>query len=168
MVEDNVGKKLISLVKDKPGIRFLELQRESDIAHGTLEYYLKKLERTGIFRVQRHGKVTRIFPKEFDQSEMNIMSFLRQETSRRLLLCMLQKGKASFKELVDNVEVGPSTVSWHLSKMKEKGLINVGDDRYSYYYIRDKESVVKLLSKYAEGFMDEYVDSFINSSLELF
>lgn len=166
---NNAGERLQSIVSKKPGIRFMELQREAGISHGTLQYYMKKLSKRNFLRIKREGKVTRIFPREFSEYEMNIMGFLRLESSRQLLLTILSNGGVTFKELVNSIKPAASTTSWHLHKMKEKRIIDFqrGTDGYLHYYVIDRQKVIDLLSKHHDGFMDEYVDNFISSSYEL-
>ena len=148
---------LRSIVKRKPGIRFMELQRESGLSHDTIEYYVKRSENTKIFRTIREGNITRLFPIEFDKFERDLTTFIRQKSSRHLLVSILSTTSIMFKDLLDTVNLSPSTISWHLTRMKDKGVIGVQrrNDNHHHYYMINKSQTIEFFSKHRNNFEDD-------------
>ena len=74
---------------------------------------------------------------------------------------MLKNEFCTFNEIVDHLEKAPSTVSWHIKKLKEAGILNTnyGNDHFL-YSILDKEMISRILLEYKESFTDRIIDNY--------
>jgi DNA-binding transcriptional ArsR family regulator len=76
---------------------------------------------------------------------------------------MLESGPCGFNDIVVYTKKVPSTVSWHLSKLKDSNIINVHKKMTFYYDIKiDKIVLQKLLNKYKSSFTGQIVDEYID------
>ena len=144
--------KVLELILKSPGIRFRQLLRLTGLSHGSLSFMLKKLEKSRGIIVNRssNNRVTSYYPKNIKAKELHIISNLRNNTEKRIVQFLLEQGQSTFNDIVKYTDRAPSTISWHLNKLKNAELItsNNHHGRPRPYKIRNKKSVAKIISKY--------------------
>ena len=144
--------KVLELILKCPGIRFRQLLRLTGLSHGSLSFMLKKLEKSRGIIVNRssNDRVTSYYPKNIRTKELHIISNLRNNTEKRIVQFLLEQGQSTFNDIVKYTDRAPSTISWHLNKLKNAELItsNNHHGRPRPYKIRNKKSVAKIISKY--------------------
>lgn len=147
-------------IADTPGIHFRALLEELDYAQGTLQYQLRWLADEGVIDVSEDGKYTRYYPAaEFDDADRTVMNALRREYSRRILAHLLVDGPLSTTELSDRLEKAQSTVSWHLAKLADAGLVTKErDGQRVLYRVSDSDRVRYLYTIHRQSFTDRIVD----------
>ena len=81
---------------------------------------------------------------------------------------MLEQGQGNFYDIVSCTKRSPSTVSWHLKRLKDGGMVsvlyNTGRCQQRLYKVRDFESITNVLSKYKESFAS---DTIVNNYTEI-
>jgi predicted transcriptional regulator len=113
---------------------------------------LKKLEKSSGIIVKRisNNRVTNYYPRNIRTTELHIISNLRNNTEKRIVQFLLEQGQSTFNDIVNYTDRAPSTISWHLNKLKNAELI-ISNNHYGRprpYKIRNKKSVAKIISKY--------------------
>jgi DNA-binding transcriptional ArsR family regulator len=73
----------------------------------------------------------------------------------------------TFNEIVEQSGKAPSTISWHLSKLSEDGIISIHHGEYNLYQVKDKKLVNQLLLTYKESLMDKVVNNLVEIADEL-
>ncbi|HEX2014512.1 MAG TPA: winged helix-turn-helix domain-containing protein, partial [Nitrososphaera sp.] len=73
----------------------------------------------------------------------------------------------TFSEVVERTGKAPSTISSHLKRLREAGIIAVRFGEYQLYKIADRELVTEVLSKYRQSLVDRVVDSYAEIVEEL-
>jgi len=150
-----------------PGIRYKELARQTDFANGVLTYNLNILEQFGYVNKFRHNNITRYYPLSIPSSDLKIISHLRVYSEKDIILFLLGHDFCTFNEIVEHLRKAPSTVSWHLKRLCEDGILVVRHGKYNLYQINGKELVNQILHKYKESFTDRIVHNFSNIVDEL-
>src|SRR5215211_5320092 len=143
--------KIIKCVNERPGIRYRELLRITGVSNGVLSYHLNLLDNSGKVRVNRvNNRVTRYFSHDVSIVESNVIGLLRQNTTRKIIIYILESEPCGFNDIVKYTKKVPSTVSWHLSRLKDANIINARrQNELNYYEIKiDKFTLKKLLNKY--------------------
>ena len=158
---------LLKHIEENPGIRYRELLRMTCLVNGVLTYHLAALEKSSVIKVDRQSRMTRYYPVNVPDSESAIIKFVRHEPVRQIALFILENDMCTFNEIVDHVQKAPSTVSSHLKRLKEAGIISVRYGEYQLYKLADKELVAEVLSKYRASFTDRVVDSYAEMMEEL-
>ncbi len=156
--------KIFKHIKKSPGLHFRELQRRAKIATGSLQYHLDFLMKRHLIRAEKKGKFVRYYSTRGEQlGEMESkMGLLRQPSLRKITLFLLTKKRANNEKIAAAVGLSPSTVSWHMLKLVNGGIVEkrrVG--RKTFFYIIDAEGIANLLKSYKRSFLDEMVDSFV-------
>lgn len=153
-------RRIYRLVEDNPGIHFRDVLGRLDYAQGTVQYHLRRLADEGLIEVADDGKYTRYYPAaEFSEADRAVMAALRRTYSRRIIAYLLSEGPLTTSELADRVEKAPSTVSWHLSKLDEAGLVERERRGVSVdYSLADPDRARYLYTVYHGSFTDRLVD----------
>ncbi|MGD1837365.1 MAG: winged helix-turn-helix transcriptional regulator, partial [Nitrososphaeraceae archaeon] len=155
--DDNKGKgesireKITNFITLSPGIRYRELLRLTNVSNGVLSYHLNSLSYSGKIKVNRfNNRVTRYYSNSISESELDLLGFLRQSTSRDIILFIAKNNKCTFNDILIYIKKVPSTVSWHLNRLKESGIIIVKkkDTVNTYLLAIDPQLLQELLARY--------------------
>lgn len=157
-------KEIFEYVRANPGVHFSQLKRDLDMETGLLQYHLRELERYGVLESEEHQGKRRVFvTRELDPEERQILATLRYETTRRILLFLLESGPSRNSSIAEEIGVTPATISWHLSNLIDAGVVErVKDGRTSLYRVANEELTVQLLVRFQESFVDRAVDRIID------
>jgi predicted transcriptional regulator len=159
----DLQKDIYSYISENPGIRYRELIRLARTTNGVLSYHLGKLEKTGEIRVERlsNNRVTRYFIINIPKKDSDIIGHIRSKVIRNIVYFVLKNEFCTFNEIVDHVEKAPSTISWHIKRLKEAGILstNYGNDHFL-YSIADKEIISRILLEYKESFTDRIIENY--------
>ena len=161
---DSIREKIFQFVDESPGIRYRELLRTTGLTNGVLSYHLNLLDNSGKIRVNRvNNRVTRYFSYDVSLHETYVIGLLRQETSRKIIMYILEKGTCGFNDIIIHTRKVPSTISWHMARLKAANIVKVRKQHeFNYYEIgMDKLILQDLLSKYKSSFTEKIVDDYI-------
>ena len=87
-------------------------------------YNLNLLNNSGMVTVNKvNVGVTRYFSRDVSALESNVIGLLRQNTTRKIIVYMLKYGTCHFNDIVNYTHKAPSTISWHLSRLKDSNII---------------------------------------------
>jgi DNA-binding transcriptional ArsR family regulator len=74
----------------------------------------------------------------------------------------------TFGEIVEHIKKAPSTVSWHLKRISEAGIISISyGQEYQLYTIVNNNLVKDVLFKYEESFRDKIANGYYETLGEL-
>jgi len=157
---------LLKGIEENPGIRYRELLRLTGFVNGVLSYHLLALERANVIKVNRESRMTRYYPLSVSDKESTILKFVRHEPVRKILLFILEHDMCTFNEIVDHTGKAPSTVSLHLKRLREAGIILIRHGEYHQLYrVVERDLVAEVFSKYTTSFMDKVINNY-NEMLE--
>jgi predicted transcriptional regulator len=153
----DLRKDIYSYIDENPGIRLART------TNGVLSYHLGKLEKSGEIRIERlsNNRVTRYFVVDIPKKDSDIIGCFRSKVIRNIVYFVLKSEFCSFNEIVDHIDRAPSTIFWHIKKLKEAGILNTnyGNDHFL-YSIADKEMISRILLEYKESFTDRIIENY--------
>jgi predicted transcriptional regulator len=158
---------LLEQIEYTPGIRYRELLRQTGLVNGVLTYHLAALEKANVIKVDRGLRITRYYPVNISEKESAILKYVRHEPIRQIVLFILEHDMPTFNEIVDHTGKAPSTVSSHLKRLKEAGIVSVRYGECHLYRLVDRDLVAEVLSKYRASFVDKVVDNYSQMIEEL-
>ena len=163
------GDSLLNYININPGIRYRELLRLSGFGNGVLTYHLFMLERKGKIRVHRiRTKITRYYLSQIPDKDTNMLSSLKNKMTRQLVMYILTHDMCSFSSIVECSGKAPSTISWHLNRLRDTGIISVEtSERSQHYTLVNSIEVKKILRSYKQAFMDKSVDNYVEMMNQL-
>lgn len=88
-------------------------------------------------------------------TEVAAMLKLVANQQRLVLLCRLREGEASVSELTDLCGLSQSSVSQHLAKMREGGILQTRRDAQTIYYRLENPHIEALMEFMCERFGPE-------------
>lgn len=158
----DVRKKIYNLLKRSPGLHFREIQRRTKLATGSLQYHLDYLSKRHLVKQEKDKKFTRFYIVRTSFEGQTEMGVLRQESLRKIVLFLLKKKRANNNQISKQIELSPSTTSWHLAKLVEKNVVEkIRRGRKTIYSLKEPEKSAELLVKYKRSFVDEMVNNFV-------
>ncbi|MCW4046314.1 MAG: winged helix-turn-helix transcriptional regulator [Candidatus Bathyarchaeota archaeon] len=163
-------KKIYDYIQEHPGSHLREIGRNLNLAIGDIQYQLNVLEKTGYVISKRKGIYKLFYPsKIFGERQKDIMGTLSQETPRRILLLLLQKPGASHGEVARFAKVSAPTVTWHMKRLINEGLVEAHrEGRSMKYYIGYSASdIEKVMKSYHPMFWERWADRFAEVWLDL-
>ena len=147
-------------VRDSPGVHFRGLLRELDYAQGTLQYHLRWLVDEGLVEADDDGEYTRYYAAEFEPDDRAVMAALRRQYSRRIVAVLAADGPATTSDLAERLDRAPSTISWHLSKLHDAGVVTRTRAGQSVEYaLADRDRVMRLYTVHRRSLTDRLVDN---------
>ncbi len=112
-----------SHVEANPGVHFNAVSRNLDIATGQTQYHLRRLVRGGrLHRAEICGR-THYFTDGYADRERAAIALLRRETTRELVVVLLDRDRTTPATLADEIGIARSTVEWHLTNLVEYDLV---------------------------------------------
>ena len=145
-----------------PGIRYRELLRLTGLTNGTLEYHLKILERTYKITVRRRdGRRARYYPIDIPADESHILEYIRNKVARQIVLFILENDLCTFSEILNDIKKAQSTLSWHLKRLCESGIVSVNHGQeFQLYKVVNGKILSDVVYKYRESFRDKVTDGY--------
>ena len=165
---NDIQRKLLQNIGENPGIRYRELLRLTHLANGVLTYHLSLLQKLDQVKVERNkSKMTRYYTNNISTVETGVIGYIRNHPTRQIILLLLERDLCSFDDIVEHTRKAPSTISWHLKRLKEAGIISVQYGRYQSYKVTNKEVVAEVMYRYRQSFIDKVVDNYTEIMDEL-
>ena len=158
-------REVYELVKKYSGCHFRELERKSKLSTGVLNYHLDFLAKHDLIKQEKDGNNIRYFLTNIHFENRKLLSILRQESIRKIILFILTNNNCHHEDIVRFVNLSPSTVSWHLKKLLRNDIvIQVKEGRKTTYKLLiHEDEIVRLLIFYKESFLD----SLVNKTIEM-
>jgi len=117
-----------------PGVHFEAIRRDMDLGVGTLAYHVWVLEREGMIRSWRDGRFRR-----YALSSQRIADAQPELTDIERILLKNIHGRPgrTQRELAEEVGLSQPTISYHISKMAELGVVRVDREGLRKRYTAD-------------------------------
>ena len=144
---------VLEIVEKKPGIRFNEIMRISNIKNGTLSHYVKKLADEGDIILEQSPRVTRMYPSGISKKETKICRHLTTPTQKNIILYLLKNKISTSIEIKDHLGKSPSVISVSLNELfKEKIISKKYDIPSNKYSLQKPEEIEQVLDQFPELF----------------
>jgi predicted transcriptional regulator len=151
ILTSTVRNTLFTLIESRPGISFVELSQEMGISRGALTYHLTLMRISGkIILLKDHGILSYFENSgKYGDGEQKVMKYLRQGTDKMILLTLAKNPLMSRTDFEKILGVSGPTVSWHMKRLIDDGILNVRKDgRFSRYAL--SEGTLSSLKKCCE------------------
>jgi len=160
-VEDSRRVLILQFIKAHPGTHLRRIKRELNLAMGVLQYHLYRLEKDQTIVSNRRGLYKRFYSTpDFQIEDREILGVLSQETERDLLLYLLRTPDATQKELSEFAHVSASSISWHMKRLVQAGLVDSRRQGVFVYYMAkgDPAKILALLRSYHPSIWERWAD----------
>ncbi|NCT41085.1 MAG: winged helix-turn-helix transcriptional regulator [Alphaproteobacteria bacterium] len=92
-----------------------------------------------------------------DKNAQAVASFMKGMASphRLLILCELAMGEKSVKELIEATGLAQTSMSQHLSKLKDEKIVTFRRDHRTLFYRINNDAVLKIMDVFYHEFCEE-------------
>ena len=147
-------RKIYDCIRNNQGINLRGIGKKTDITLGTLRYHIDQLRRSHAIAVCEDRGYTHYFENSgtYSPSQQRVLKHMRNETTREILAVLAEDRFASRKDIAESLGIAGSTVTWHMKRLAEDGVIDVRTEgRYVSYIIRDDAESVIRNGRYLSG-----------------
>ena len=120
-LEHETRERIHDLVGESPGRTLTGLSEALDTPLSTVRHHVKILERERVVVSRKLRGNRRLYPLGAENEEL--AAALQEESSAAVLETLHEQGRATVGDVVDRVEKSYSTVSYHLSRLADEGLV---------------------------------------------
>ena len=89
--EETTTKRVLRYIQENPGCHLRKIKKELELAMGTVQYQLDRLEKAGKIKSNRHGLYKYYFSVDLIESDKDVLEVLTQETAREILMFILNE-----------------------------------------------------------------------------
>lgn len=155
---------LLEIINKNPGVSFRDIQRLSGYPFGTLSNSLSNLEKDSMIFAIRSKRRTNYFPRNIPSEEYTTLINLRKETSRKIILFLVENQKGTFAEIRAFAKKSPSTVSLTLTNLIENDIIRRVVGLRPYFELQDiqltQNALMRINPTLADKMKDRFADTF--------
>jgi predicted transcriptional regulator len=121
---DPTQRRILDYITAHPGVHLRQICRELGLAMGDVQYHTQRLERDRRINSLRRGLYRFFYAATlFGDKQREVLSVLTLDTPRELLLSMIEKPDSGQYDLARALGVTQPTVSWHLKRLVDLGIV---------------------------------------------
>ena len=150
----DIAEKILQFIQNNPGCHLRKIKETIRISQGTVQYHTDRLEKMGRITSTRSGLYKHYFRVGiFQNNEKEILQILRQETTRQILMFIVERQAPTQTDIVNSIGISASSVNWHIRRLIQFRLIEeIKEGKYKRYQLQDR----KVSSKYITALMRNY------------
>lgn len=160
-------KKIYNFVRKNPGFHLRELQRRLRIPLSSLEHHIDYMIRHNVLYKERDGRYVRYFAGQSTKEERKLISALRHEKLREIVLIILENKEVKFQDLKNCLDLPASTLSYFLKYLVDRCILRREKVGYENIYQIQDQRVSKVLVIYEPSFTDRIVDKVSRTFMEI-
>ena len=160
--------RIYDYIKKNPGAHLRMITRELDIGMGATQHHLDILEKSGKVKSRKINIYRHYYAVEVLDAEHHILAFLRQETAMDILTYLMEHPSSTQSDIIHFKGFSPPTISWHMSRLEEAGLVSsIKDGRTTRYAIVNMQSISAALKTYHPNVWDKMLSRFADLFLQI-
>ena len=146
--------RILQFIQNNPGCHLRGIKDMIQISQGTVQYHTDRLEKMGRITSTTTGLYKHYFPVGvFQNNEKEILQILSQETTRQILMYIVEQKSPTQTDIVNYVGISASSVNWHMKRLLEFRLVEeIKEGKYKRYQLHDR----KVSSQYITALMRNY------------
>ena len=146
--------RILQFIQNNPGCHLRGIKDMIQISQGTVHYHTDRLEKMGRITSTTSGLYKHYFPVGvFQNNEKEILQILSQETTRQILMYIVEQKSPTQTDIVNSVGISASSVNWHMKRLVEFRLVEeIKEGKYKKYQLHDR----KVSSQYITALMRNY------------
>jgi predicted transcriptional regulator len=165
ILELETRRNIFNLIVKNPGIHFSEIAKILKIRTSLVDYHILYLEKHDLIQSDKETGYKRLYAKgKIGVHEKKYLFLLRQKSILKIILFILKKTSFQHKEILENLDMAPSTLSYHLKKLVKYDIIEENKENKKHgYKIKNRKEIISILIQYKpydllEGFENIWND----------
>ncbi|UCG68699.1 MAG: winged helix-turn-helix transcriptional regulator [Thermoplasmata archaeon] len=155
---DGVRKDIYIYIAENPGEHLAKITKKLDLSSGSARYHLSVLEGMDKIVSHKNGKSKRYYINKNRYSKYtngngykHIMSALKNNTARKIVKFLISNPESNQKGVSNALKIYPSTVNWHVKRLKDAEIINKHRKGKEIVYSLNKDVQLKKVIEIIEG-----------------
>ena len=149
--KDNTTDQILRFIEENPSCHLRKIKKELDLAMGTIQYHLDRLEKAGRITSQKQGFHKHYFlVGAFQENEKQLLEVLSNETAREILMFIIEQKYPSQSEISKHIGISSASISWQIKRLQDYRVIEeIKEGRFKRYKLHgDSKKFVALLKNY--------------------
>lgn len=158
-------RKIFESVSTNPGIHLSKIAELLQMRTSLVEYHILFLIKNEVIYVDKTTGFNQYYVKgSVGTTDKKMLSLFRRKHILEIVMYLLHHDPAQHKEILDNIDISASTLSYHLNKLVKNDVIELQrDGENKGYSLKNKEQTIRILLEYKpfnilEGFEDIWND----------
>ncbi len=131
VLELDTRRLIFDIIQNNPGLHMREIARRCEFKVSLVEYHIRALVNNDLFVSIKEDGYRRFYISEdvkngrvgLSSRHKRMLHVIRQDVPLNVIAILLEKGMCPHKEILGELDISASTLSYHLSKMKGAGII---------------------------------------------
>ncbi len=166
-LELEARQKIYEIIRKNPGINLSKIANILKMRISHVEYHLRYMKKHEIINSSKYTGYARFYTnnqENIGSYDKKILSIIRQKTPLKIVLLLLKNVYMRHKEILKEINLAPSTLSYHINKLKKLGLIEICRIKdENNYALSNRKKIVNLIVRYKpynlfESFKDVWKD----------
>jgi len=156
-----IKRKIYNLILKNPGLHESKIAEMLKVSWELVFYHLSYLQKNDLVVIEKKDGYNRCFAKgKIGEKDKKLLSILRQKYPLAIIMFLLTNPFSRFKEITGDIDLSPSTLSYHLQKLVDKGIVEFEIIKnVKRYLVKDKKYIIQLLVRYKpHKLIDDYED----------
>ena len=149
--EDSTTDQILRFIQENPSCHLRKIKKDLDLAMGTVQYHLERLEKAGRITSHRQGFHKYYFiVGAFEENEKQLLELLSNETAREILMFVVEQSNPSQTDISKHVGISSPSVSWHIKRLQDSGIVDeIREGKFKRYKMHgDSRQIIALLKNY--------------------
>lgn len=136
VLDNFLRKEVYEWICKEPGIHLHGLARRTGSTLSTIRYHCTILKRSHLIQVKDEKGFKRFFRNggTHSRDELDLISCLHSQTASEILRIILVEPEISRKEIAAAIGKSGPSITWHINRLEEKGLLSVRKEGRSVRY----------------------------------
>ncbi len=148
----DIRKRMCDIIYKNPGLHLSKIAEMLHMRTSLAEYHLNYLEKTNdIIAVKEENSYYKRYYTENSQlndRDRQVLSLLRQKIPLQITIYLLKNPKSRHKELLDDLGLTTSTLTYHLHKLVNYEVVVAPKYGEKGYFIKNRKEIIGYLKKY--------------------
>ena len=145
--------KIFALIEKSPGLHLSKIADELRMSAQLAEYHLTQLEKQGlIWGIKKEGGYYRRYYIKNGRvgiHDKQVVALMRQEHLLRIVLLITKNPGIHHKDLADLLHIHPSTLTHHMNRLNDSGVIEVTTfGKEKGYRVTNKKEIMRIMRRY--------------------
>jgi predicted transcriptional regulator len=166
----DTAERILQFIQKNPGCHLRKIKVMMHISLGTAQYHLDRLEKMGRIVSTRLGLYRHYFPVGiFHENEKEILQVLGQETTREILMLIIEQQAPTQTDIVNSIGISAASVNWHIRHLIDFKLIEeIKEGKYKRYQLHDRDTSSRYIATLLRNYFPNIWDRWSNRLVEIF
>lgn len=129
LLDHPLRSRIYDTIEANPGIHIQELANRTGYARQTAEHHLRRLTGSGLVQLTTHNGYTCFYAKgRLDRRVVKALPYLKASGARKVIDAITRRPDISAAEVATVSGMAPSTVNYHLKRLRDVGLVEATRD----------------------------------------